>query len=97
MNYILPHSLNNSSAISTPERSFLDDINLNIHDMANYLLSYKGGKVYISHLENEELAKNISQSILSEYQDANVSYYEMRGLCAYYCEKGGIVIGLETK
>lgn len=58
---------------------------------------YKGGRVYISHLENEGFAKLLAENIKQAYPTAEINYYEMSGLCAYCCERGGIVVGIETK
>lgn len=56
---------------------------------------YTGGKVRISQTENPELAKDLQAAILKAYPNASVTYYPVRGLCSYYCERGGIVIGCE--
>lgn len=56
---------------------------------------YNGGKVRICHVENKELADNLITSLKSEYPDADTLVYPARGLCSYYCERGGIIIGIE--
>lgn len=58
---------------------------------------YCGGKVNIGHCFNEEGAKELATIILSQFQDAEVNIYPMRGLCCYYAEKGGILVGFEGK
>ena len=65
-----------------------------------YFTSFKiaplnGGKVRICHVENKELADNLITSLKSEYPDADTLVYPARGLCSYYCERGGIIIGIE--
>lgn len=57
---------------------------------------YQGGKVRISHSENEEFAAKIKAAIIADYPQAEVEYYPVRGLCSFYCERGGVVVGLET-
>lgn len=57
---------------------------------------YRGGKVRISNSENEDLASKIRDAILTKHPNADITYYPVRGLCSFYCERGGIVIGLET-
>ena len=56
---------------------------------------YKGGKVKISHIENEQLAEKFADKIRESYPDADIQIYPSRGLVAYYGERGGILIGCE--
>lgn len=57
---------------------------------------YKGGKVRICHIDNLSLAEKISASIKEHFQDALVNVYPAGGLCSYYGERGGIILGCET-
>lgn len=56
---------------------------------------YKGGKVRISHTFNEEGAGAVRALILKEYPDADITIQENRGLCSYYSELGGILVGFD--
>lgn len=56
---------------------------------------YNGGKVRISHIENVALAESIQAEIYKKYPQADVQFRHCRGLCSYYAEKGGILIGCE--
>ena len=56
---------------------------------------YHGGKVRISHIENAALAESIQAEIYKKYPQADVQFRHCRGLCSYYAEKGGILIGCE--
>jgi len=56
---------------------------------------YKGGKLYIAHVFNPNFANIIKKSVIDQYPDANVKLYECRGLCSFYAENGGILIGCE--
>lgn len=56
---------------------------------------YVGGKVRIGHCRNESLAKTFKELLLSIYQKANVEIYKLRGLCSFYAEKGGLLVGFE--
>jgi DegV family protein with EDD domain len=58
-------------------------------------LGYSGGKVNISHCLNKEGAQKLKDAIISEFKDAAVNIYPARGLCSYYAEKGGILMGFE--
>lgn len=56
----------------------------------------KGGRFRISHTENEDLAQRLKQAILAMCPGADVIIHPVRGLCAYYCERGGICVACET-
>jgi len=58
---------------------------------------YKGGKLRICHVENEELAEKIIALVKEKYPDADAFSYKARGLCSYYAERGGVIIGCETE
>lgn len=57
--------------------------------------NYQGGKIRIGHCLNEQAALKIKDSILTEYEKADIEIYPLRGLCSFYAEKGGILIGYE--
>lgn len=57
---------------------------------------FTGGKVRISHTENEQLAEKLRAAVLEVNPDVDIKYYPVRGLCSYYCERGGICIAVET-
>ncbi len=56
---------------------------------------YAGGKVRIAHCENPEAAQALTDGILSRFPEADVSVRLTRGLCSYYAEQGGVLIGYE--
>lgn len=58
-------------------------------------LGYKGGKVQISNCFNEEAALKLKELIQTEYENAEICCYKTRGLCSFYAELGGIMIGFE--
>ena len=55
---------------------------------------YKG-KVRIAHCMNEGAAKKLKEMILSQMEQADVQIHGCRGLCSYYAEKGGLLVGFE--
>lgn len=57
---------------------------------------YKGGKVLIGHCFNESKANYIRDGILKEFPDADVRLIETSGLCSYYAQEGGIMMGYES-
>lgn len=56
---------------------------------------YQGGCVVIDHCSNEAGAKALKEKILAEFPQAVVRIEETYGLCSYYAEKGGLMIGFE--
>ena len=60
-------------------------------------LQYAGGKIRIGHCLNASAAKGLCDRILAEFAEANVEIYASRGLCSFYAERGGLMIGFEKK
>ena len=58
-------------------------------------MNYQGGKVRIAHVENQELAEQIAVAIRKKYPQASPVVAPSGGLCSYYAERGGILIGFE--
>lgn len=56
---------------------------------------YAGGRVRIAHCENPEAAQALTEGIRARFPEAEVSVRLTRGLCSYYAEQGGILIGYE--
>ena len=57
--------------------------------------NYNGGKVFIDHCFNEADALVLKNHILETYPNADVRIAETRGLCSFYAEVGGLMIGYE--
>ena len=51
------------------------------------------GCVVISHCENDEFARNLRKAVQETYSGMEVRIMRTRGLCSYYAEKGGIIVG----
>lgn len=58
--------------------------------------NYNGGKVIIDHCFNETDAIALKNHILASYPNAEVRIEETRGLCSFYAEVGGLMIGVEA-
>ncbi|MEE8857398.1 MAG: DegV family protein [Lactobacillus sp.] len=56
-------------------------------------MKYQGGRVVIDECENATDAEKLKEAILASYPDANVTIRPMRGLCSFYAERGGLMIG----
>lgn len=53
------------------------------------------GKVRIAHCINEDSALELKKKILEEHPQADVKIHSCKGLCSYYAEKGGLLVGFE--
>ena len=49
--------------------------------------------IVISHCQNEAFALSLRKAAEAEYPGKIVKIYPTRGLCSYYAEKGGIIVG----
>ena len=58
--------------------------------------NYNGGKVIIDHCFNETDAIAVKDHILASYPNAEIRIEETRGLCSFYAEVGGLMIGVEA-
>lgn len=56
-------------------------------------MKYQGGRVIIDECENATDAEKLKEAILAAYPSAEVTIRPMRGLCSFYAERGGLMIG----
>lgn len=56
---------------------------------------FSGGKVRISHCQNEKAAGILADQILAQWPQTDIQIYPCRGLCSYYAEVGGMLVGYE--
>lgn len=59
------------------------------------VLGLREGKVRIAHCQNEEAACKLKDMILAKFGKAKVEIHKLRGLCSFYAEKGGVLVGFE--
>ena len=64
-----------------------------IEEMLDY--GYIGGNVVISHCYNEAMAGYIKLKIIEKYPESNVTIINTGGLCSFYAEERGVLIGYE--
>ncbi len=57
--------------------------------------NYQGGKIALAHCENLPFAESLAQAVQEAYPAADIELYETRGLCSFYAERGGILLGFE--
>ena len=56
---------------------------------------YAGGKLHIAHCFNEKAADALKEAVEREFTAACVTVYPCRGLCSFYAEQGGLLVGFE--
>ncbi len=55
----------------------------------------KQGKIRIAHCFNLTAAENLKKKLYIELPRAQVEIHNCRGLCSFYAEKGGLLVGFE--
>lgn len=58
---------------------------------------YSNGKVIISHCQNELGALALKDKIKEAFENADITILKTGGLCSYYAEKHGMLIGYEVE
>jgi len=56
---------------------------------------FDGGRVRLAHCFNENAAETLKNMILAEFPDSDIEMYTCRGLCGFYAEKSGMLVGFE--
>ena len=56
---------------------------------------YRGGKISIGHCQNPDGAKLLTEMIVARFPNATAETHALCGLCSFYAEKGGILVGFE--
>ena len=55
------------------------------------------GRVSIAHNQNSAGAKKLRTMIKAHFPNVTTEVHELRGLCCYYAELGGILVGFEKR
>ena len=58
---------------------------------------YSGGKIRIDHCYNIESAENLKKQITAKFKNADVIIDTTYGLCSFYAENGGMLVGFEKQ
>jgi fatty acid-binding protein DegV len=53
------------------------------------------GRVWIAHCFNEDAAISLKDMIKKDFSKVKVKLYRCRGLCSFYAERGGLLVGFE--
>ncbi|MBM7636746.1 DegV family protein [Streptococcus saliviloxodontae] len=56
---------------------------------------YKGGRVSIAHCQNDKICQQLTALIHHDFPEAEVMILPTSGLCSFYAEEGGILLGYE--
>ena len=54
---------------------------------------FAGGNVAISHCDNLAVAQTLKENILQLWGNSEIEIIPTRGLCSYYAERGGLIVG----
>ena len=57
--------------------------------------NFTGGKLRIGHVFNETVANQFKEMVLAAFPTTNIEIYPLRGLCSFYAENGGVLVGFE--
>lgn len=68
-----------------------------LRSIVRYLREHglKLGKVRISHCFNENGANRLKEMLCAELSQIKIEIHKCRGLCSFYAERGGLLIGFE--
>ena len=58
---------------------------------------FSSGKIRIAHCRNENAANPLKQMVLQEFPQADIQVTHCLGLCCYYAENSGFLVGYEKK
>ena len=69
-----------------------------VEAMVSYLaeLGFKGGSLRIAHCQNPKLAESFAEAVMAKYPGADVAIGACGGLCSFYAERGGMLVGFEA-
>jgi len=56
---------------------------------------YAGGRIVIAHRSNEKFCQQLSELVREKYPQAAISIVPTSGLCSFYAEDGGLLMGYE--
>ena len=77
--------------VKTKTRGMHKVISILLQDMKDHL--FNGGRVIITHVLNLELANKLAEAIKETFKNAKVLILESQGLCSFYAEKKGLILG----
>ena len=76
---------------SRGEKKAIEDIIKNM-----LIRGYNGGKVRIDHCFNSVAANVLKEKLLAQFENADIIVGNSYGLCSFYAERGGLLVGFEA-
>lgn len=58
---------------------------------------YAGGKIIIAHRNNTKFCQQFSELVKEKYPKASITIIPTSGLCSFYAEEGGLLMGYEIE
>ena len=58
---------------------------------------FKSGKISIGHCQNEAAANQVKKMLIQKYENITAEIHELGGLCSFYAEMGGVLVGFEKE
>lgn len=58
---------------------------------------YSGGKMELAHVLNPDLADTFADQVREKFPNADINIVPTSGLCSFYAEKGGLMVGYEKQ
>lgn len=70
-----------------------------VNDILSNMIAdgYSGGRVKIHHSDNPSTAELLKNRITEKFKEAKVDIARAGGLCSFYAEMGGILVGFEVE
>ena len=56
---------------------------------------FRSGRISIGHCQNESAAEQLKKLIMEKFMNIQVEIHKLKGLCSFYAEKGGVLVGFE--
>ena len=56
---------------------------------------YAGGRIVMAHRSNEKFCQQLSELLREKYPQAEIKILPTSGLCSFYAEEGGLLMGYE--
>ena len=56
---------------------------------------YKGGRIIMAHRNNDKFFQQFSDLVKETYPEASIEEVATSGLCSFYAEEGGLLMGYE--
>ena len=56
---------------------------------------YAGGRIVMAHRSNEKFCQQLSERLIETFPQADIKILSTSGLCSFYAEDGGLLIGYE--